>query len=237
MTDISPMRHTYISYTLMLTCCPPPLRPSLAHPPCMQVAELTMQTEYQLRLKDLHLQERVKELTEKFTTELENDRQKFELLLQEKNEQEMEYEEKLKQAEERSQAQLSALDTQYQVGGWVGGWGMGWGKEWYGMDGWMRGGREHWASLLFLEVTLPLLSCLPTIPLSHPFPCASWSLSHTPSSTPSHTLPCTGQDHGRGRAVPAADAGEGAAERALGRAELAAGRVARARDCRADRGL
>ena len=27
------------------------------------VAELTMQTEYQLRLKDLHLQERVKELT------------------------------------------------------------------------------------------------------------------------------------------------------------------------------
>lgn len=28
-----------------------------------QVAELTMQTEYQLRLKDLHLQERVKELT------------------------------------------------------------------------------------------------------------------------------------------------------------------------------
>lgn len=41
-----------------------------------------MQTEYQLRLKDLHLQERVKELTEKFTAELENDRQKFELLLQ-----------------------------------------------------------------------------------------------------------------------------------------------------------
>ena len=74
-----------------------------------------MQTEYQLRLKDLHLQERVKELTEKFTSELEADRQKFELLLQEKNEQEMEYEEKLKQAEERSQAQLSTLDTQYQA--------------------------------------------------------------------------------------------------------------------------
>lgn len=28
-----------------------------------QVAELTMQTEYQLRLKDLHLQEKTKELT------------------------------------------------------------------------------------------------------------------------------------------------------------------------------
>ena len=28
-----------------------------------QVAELTMQTEYQLRLKDLHLQEKTKEMT------------------------------------------------------------------------------------------------------------------------------------------------------------------------------
>ncbi|KAG1658747.1 hypothetical protein FOA52_000860 [Chlamydomonas sp. UWO 241] len=80
-----------------------------------QVAELTMQTEYQLRLKDLHLQERIKELTEKFTVELETDRQKFELLLAEKNEQEMEYEEKLKASEERSQQQLTTLDTQYQA--------------------------------------------------------------------------------------------------------------------------
>lgn len=80
-----------------------------------QVAELTMQTEYQLRLKDLHLQEKIKELTDKYTAELESDRQKFELLLQEKNEQEMEYEDKLKQGEERAQTQLSALDTQYQA--------------------------------------------------------------------------------------------------------------------------
>eukprot|EP00198_Chlamydomonas_reinhardtii_P011942 XP_001701279.1 flagellar associated protein [Chlamydomonas reinhardtii] len=80
-----------------------------------QVAELTMQTEYQLRLKDLHLQERVKELTDKFSGESEADRQKFEALLAEKNEMEMEYEDKLKQAEERSQAQLQALDTQYQA--------------------------------------------------------------------------------------------------------------------------
>eukprot|EP00983_Pelagomonas_calceolata_P046567 1140244-Pelagomonas_calceolata.AAC.4 len=52
---------------------------------------------------------------EKFTSEVDVDRQKFELLLAEKNEQEMEYEEKLKQAEERSQVQLAALDTQYQM--------------------------------------------------------------------------------------------------------------------------
>lgn len=112
-----------------------------------QVAELTMQTEYQLRLKDLHVQvrwvqwrrlllriaacrnmgcpmcasyaclpdvwwsrlankclcmiyheqERIKEVTDKLNAELEADRQKFEVLLQDKNEQELEYEEKLKQ--------------------------------------------------------------------------------------------------------------------------------------------
>ncbi len=52
---------------------------------------------------------------EKFTAELEADRQKFELLLSEKNEGELEAEEKLKAAEERAQAALSSLDTQYQA--------------------------------------------------------------------------------------------------------------------------
>ena len=55
-----------------------------------QVNELTMQIEYQLRLKELNLKERIKEITEKYTHELESDKTKFELLLQEKNEQEME---------------------------------------------------------------------------------------------------------------------------------------------------
>lgn len=70
-----------------------------------------MQNEYQLRLKDLNLNERIKDITEKFTHELESDKAKFELLLQEKNEQEMEYEEKLKQAEER--CQLVALMSSF----------------------------------------------------------------------------------------------------------------------------
>lgn len=48
----------------------------------LQVNELTMQTEYQLRLKDLHMQEKVKELTDKFTSEIDNEKQKFDLLLQ-----------------------------------------------------------------------------------------------------------------------------------------------------------
>lgn len=69
----------------------------------MQVNELTMQNEYQLRLKDLAMNEKVKELTEKFTAELDVDKTKFDSLLQEKNEQELEFEEKGKQVEEKHQ--------------------------------------------------------------------------------------------------------------------------------------
>ena len=71
----------------------------------LQVNELTMQNEYQLRLKDLAMNEKVKELTEKFTAELDVDKTKFDTLLQEKNEQELDYEEKMKQYEEKHQAQ------------------------------------------------------------------------------------------------------------------------------------
>ncbi|DBA68566.1 TPA: hypothetical protein ACH3X2_013579 [Trebouxia sp. C0005] len=80
-----------------------------------QVNELTMQNEYQLRLKDLAMNEKVKELTEKFTAELDVDKTKFDTLLQEKNEQELDYEEKMKQFEEKHQAQLTTLDGQYQA--------------------------------------------------------------------------------------------------------------------------
>ena len=85
-----------------------------------------MQNEYQLRLKDLALNERVKELTEKFAAESDVDKTKFDILLQEKNEQEMEYEEKLKHAEERHQVSASAckgslVRTRCQISG-ISGW-------------------------------------------------------------------------------------------------------------------
>jgi hypothetical protein len=44
-------------------------------------------------------QERIKELTDKFNGELDTERQRYEALLTDKNEQEMDYEDKLKQAE------------------------------------------------------------------------------------------------------------------------------------------
>ena len=79
-----------------------------------KVEELTMQSEYQLRLKDLNYNEKLKEATEKFTQELDGDKKNYELLLQAKNDMEMEYEEKIKQLEERHQQQLQALEAQYQ---------------------------------------------------------------------------------------------------------------------------
>jgi hypothetical protein len=47
-----------------------------------QVNELTMQNEYQLRLKDMTMNERIKEMSDKFAHELDADKAKFELLLQ-----------------------------------------------------------------------------------------------------------------------------------------------------------
>jgi len=79
-----------------------------------KVEELTMQNEYQLRLKDLNYNEKLKEATEKFTQELDSDKKNYELLLQAKNDMEMEYEEKIKQLEERHQQQLQAIEAQYQ---------------------------------------------------------------------------------------------------------------------------
>merc|ERR1719311_427273 len=66
-----------------------------------------MQNEYQLRLKDLNYNEKLKEATEKFTQELDSDKKNYELLLQAKNDMEMEH-------EERHQQQLQALEAQYQ---------------------------------------------------------------------------------------------------------------------------
>ena len=79
-----------------------------------KVEELTMQNEYQLRLKDLNYTEKIKEATDKFNAELDGDKKNYELLLQSKNDMEMEYEEKIKQLEERHQQQLQALEAQYQ---------------------------------------------------------------------------------------------------------------------------
>lgn len=79
-----------------------------------QVQALTLQNEYQLRLKDLNLNERLKELTKKYTSEAEEARARHVLLAQEKTEMESEYEEKLRAFEERAAQQAGQVENQYQ---------------------------------------------------------------------------------------------------------------------------
>ncbi len=49
---------------------------------CAQVNELAMQNEYQLRLKDMDMNEKIRELTDKFSADMEADKHKLDLLLQ-----------------------------------------------------------------------------------------------------------------------------------------------------------
>ena len=79
-----------------------------------KVTELTMQSDYQIRLKDLNHADRIKELTDKYTAEADDSRSKYELLVQEKNDMEMDYEERLKASEEKHQEQMQQFEQQYQ---------------------------------------------------------------------------------------------------------------------------
>lgn len=82
-----------------------------------QVNELTLQSEYQMRLKDLNVNETIKEIQEALHKEIDAERAKFELLMHEKNGQEVEYEEKLKKAEDYSanQVRMTGLESSVVV--------------------------------------------------------------------------------------------------------------------------
>ncbi|CAK4985833.1 unnamed protein product [Aphanomyces euteiches] len=79
-----------------------------------KVDELTLHNEYQLRLKDMNYNEYLKELTEKFTHEIEQEKNKYEVLREDKNDIEMEYEEHVKQIEEKHQQQMQEIEANYQ---------------------------------------------------------------------------------------------------------------------------
>ena len=79
-----------------------------------KVEELTLHNEYQLRLKDMDYNEKIKEVTEKFTQELEQDKNRYELLREEKNDLEMEFEEKIKQMEEQHVHESQEVEASYQ---------------------------------------------------------------------------------------------------------------------------
>lgn len=79
-----------------------------------KVDELMLHNEYQLRLKDMTYNENLKDLTEKFTHEIELEKNKYELLREDKNDIEMEYEEKIKQLEEHHLQQMQETEAAYQ---------------------------------------------------------------------------------------------------------------------------
>ncbi|DAZ95763.1 TPA: hypothetical protein N0F65_010265 [Lagenidium giganteum] len=79
-----------------------------------KVDELMLHNEYQLRLKDMTYNENLKDLTEKFTHEIELEKNKYELLREDKNDIEMEYEEKIKQMEEKHLQQMQEVEAEYQ---------------------------------------------------------------------------------------------------------------------------
>ncbi|PRW57644.1 Cilia- and flagella-associated 57 [Chlorella sorokiniana] len=79
-----------------------------------QVAEVTAQNEYQLKLRDLALNEKVRELTDKAAAEAAAAAERYNALLADRAELEARYEARLRSAEEQASAQVVALDSQFQ---------------------------------------------------------------------------------------------------------------------------
>uniref|UniRef100_A0A7S0VMW2 Cilia- and flagella-associated protein 57 n=1 Tax=Hemiselmis tepida TaxID=464990 RepID=A0A7S0VMW2_9CRYP len=80
----------------------------------LKVDELQLHNDYQLRLKDMNHQDKIKELTDKLTAEIEAEKARHEALLAEKNDMEMEYEERIKNMEERHLLSSQQMEAQYQ---------------------------------------------------------------------------------------------------------------------------
>lgn len=70
---------------------------------CLQVKEVAMENEYALRLKDAVAAERLRDLADRCAAEREAERARADALLAEKNEAELEYEDQLRQGEQRHQ--------------------------------------------------------------------------------------------------------------------------------------
>merc|ERR1719181_1569316 len=79
-----------------------------------QVEELSTQIEFQLRHRDGYHREEIVELEEKYTQEIDQERTKFDLLREEKNDAEMEAEENIKSLAELHAKQTQDLEGSFQ---------------------------------------------------------------------------------------------------------------------------
>ena len=79
-----------------------------------KVDELTASNEYQIRLHDINHQEKLKEISEKYGLQIEHDRSKIDMMRDEKQELEMEFEEKITQLKLQHSQVLHLNDLEHQ---------------------------------------------------------------------------------------------------------------------------
>ncbi|RHZ25586.1 hypothetical protein DYB31_010496, partial [Aphanomyces astaci] len=78
-----------------------------------KVDELTLHNEYQLRLKDMNYKEKIQEVSDKFTSELTQDKQRCTDLQEDKREMEAEYDAKLSELEATHTHELDGIRDTY----------------------------------------------------------------------------------------------------------------------------
>uniref|UniRef100_A0A8D0L5H4 Cilia- and flagella-associated protein 57 n=1 Tax=Sphenodon punctatus TaxID=8508 RepID=A0A8D0L5H4_SPHPU len=76
-----------------------------------RVEELKMENEYQLRLKDMNYNEKMKELTEKFIQEIESLKTKTQVLIAEKEKMELQHQDKLSELMEKQGREVQDLES------------------------------------------------------------------------------------------------------------------------------
>ena len=76
-----------------------------------RVDELKMENEYQLRLKDMSYNEKIKELTEKFIQEMESLKTKNQVLKTEKDKEEAKHDEEMGELMEKNAKELQDLES------------------------------------------------------------------------------------------------------------------------------
>ena len=84
-----------------------------------RVDELKMENEYQLRLKDMSYNEKIKELTEKFIQEMESLKTKNQVLKTEKDKEEAKHEEELSEFLEKHAKELQDLGEYKYSSGYI----------------------------------------------------------------------------------------------------------------------
>ncbi len=94
-----------------LFAIPPPLLPA-SLPSRHSAAQSN--NDYSIRMRDIAFQERLKKMTERYTTELDHNREQYDLLREEKMDIDHEFSERLKAMEITHQAEMQKRESLYQ---------------------------------------------------------------------------------------------------------------------------